>query len=378
MTTAKKPYEKKFNVQCHGLYVHPANETKLAVDTSRRKTLRINFDVTFPIVACSILSLDAIDISGEQYLDVKHDIVKKRVDAHGNVIETRPDRIEVDEQCYNYCEDICDAYKNKGWAFSNSYMIDQCKRDSFLQKIKDEEGEGCNIHGSLEVNKVAGIFHFALGKSFEESRIHSLDGVHWMQKRPIGLYQYFIKAVPTIIYLFELSGTHCYFAMKVMDKASRANRKKLSMAQTEKEILQLLDDLFLPTLYAHFETDRFSCLAMEYSPGGDLHTLRQRQPGKYFFEYAASFYEEESHIMLSDFDIFLRCAISLTPIKISTIDFDPSKRGAGGAYCVKERSDIALMLMELQRTLKLEDELAEKFGDVHSIEFGNEIWRFGV
>jgi len=89
------------------------------------------------------------------------------------------------------------------------------------------------------------------------------------------------------VYLSELSGTRCFFAMKVMDKASLASRKKLTRAQTEREILQLLDHPFLPTLYTHFETDRFSCLVMEFCPGGDLHTLRQRQPGKYFSEYAA-------------------------------------------------------------------------------------------
>lgn len=91
------------------------------------------------------------------------------------------------------------------------------------------------------------------------------------------------------VYLSELSGTHCYFAMKVMDKASLASRKKLSRAQTEREILQLLDHPFLPTLYTHFETDRFTCLVMEYCPGGDLHTLRQRQPGRHFSEHAARY-----------------------------------------------------------------------------------------
>lgn len=91
------------------------------------------------------------------------------------------------------------------------------------------------------------------------------------------------------VYLSELSATRCYFAMKVMDKASLAARKKLVRAQTEREILQLLDHPFLPTLYTHFETDRFSCLVMEYCPGGDLHNLRQRQPGKHFSEYAARY-----------------------------------------------------------------------------------------
>ncbi|XVF33626.1 hypothetical protein REPUB_Repub17cG0184100 [Reevesia pubescens] len=165
------------------------------------------------------------------------------------------------------------------------------------------------------------------------------------------------------VYLSELSGTRCYFAMKVMDKASLASRKKLTRAQTEREILQLLDHPFLPTLYTHFETDRFSCLVMEYCPGGDLHTLRQRQPGKHFSEYAARFYaaevllaleylhmlgvvyrdlkpenvlvRDDGHIMLSDFDLSLRCAVSPTLIKSSAFDSDPSKRGAGGAFCVQ-------------------------------------------
>ncbi|KAG0526877.1 hypothetical protein BDA96_06G183600 [Sorghum bicolor] len=163
------------------------------------------------------------------------------------------------------------------------------------------------------------------------------------------------------VYLSELSGTRCYFAMKVMDKASLASRKKLNRAQTEREILQLLDHPFLPTLYTHFETDRFSCLVMEFCPGGDLHTSRQRQPGKHFSEYAARFYaaevllaleylhmlgvvyrdlkpenvlvRDDGHIMLSDFDLSLRCAVSPTLIRTSAFDSDP--RRAGGSFCVQ-------------------------------------------
>lgn len=69
------------------------------------------------------------------------------------------------------------------------------------------------------------------------------------------------------VYLSELNGTKSYFAMKVMDKGSLAGRKKLLRAQTEREILQSLDHPFLPTLYTHFETDKFSCLVMEFCPG---------------------------------------------------------------------------------------------------------------
>ncbi|KAI8557446.1 hypothetical protein RHMOL_Rhmol04G0011500 [Rhododendron molle] len=163
------------------------------------------------------------------------------------------------------------------------------------------------------------------------------------------------------VYLSELSGTKSYFAMKVMDKAALASRKKLLRAQTEREILQCLDHPFLPTLYSHFETDKFSCLVMEFCPGGDLHTLRQRQPGKHFSEQAVKFYvaeillameylhmlgivyrdlkpenvlvREDGHIMLSDFDLSLRCTVSPTLVKSASVDIEPLKKNP--VYCVQ-------------------------------------------
>ncbi|KAE8695616.1 Protein kinase G11A [Hibiscus syriacus] len=117
------------------------------------------------------------------------------------------------------------------------------------------------------------------------------------------------------VYLAELRGMGCLFAMKVMDKGMLAGRKKLMRAQTEREILS----------------------------GGDLHILRQRQPGKHFTEPAARFYasevllaleylhmmgvvyrdlkpenvlvREDGHIMLSDFDLSLRCLVNPTLVQ---------------------------------------------------------------
>ncbi|XP_072985906.1 serine/threonine-protein kinase RHS3-like [Typha latifolia] len=149
------------------------------------------------------------------------------------------------------------------------------------------------------------------------------------------------------VYLVELRGTGAFFAVKVMDKASIVSRNKLIRAQTEREILGLLDHPFLPTLYSHFETEKFYCLVMEYCSGGNLHSLRQKQPNKYFNEQAARFYasevllaleylhmlgvvyrdlkpenvlvREEGHIMLSDFDLSLRCSVSPTLVKSSSV-----------------------------------------------------------
>lgn len=91
------------------------------------------------------------------------------------------------------------------------------------------------------------------------------------------------------VYLAELLGSGHLFALKVMDIEFLVSRKKMLRAQTERDILQMLDHPFLPTLYAHFITDNLSFLVMEYCTGGDLHVLRQMQHSRCFNESAARY-----------------------------------------------------------------------------------------
>ncbi|XVF76249.1 hypothetical protein PTKIN_Ptkin13bG0251000 [Pterospermum kingtungense] len=165
------------------------------------------------------------------------------------------------------------------------------------------------------------------------------------------------------VYLAELIGSNSLFAIKVMDNEFLGRRKKLPRAQTEREILRMLDHPFLPTLYTQFTSDNLSCLVMEYCPGGDLHVLRQRQPGRCFHETAARFYvaevllaleylhmlgviyrdlkpenilvREDGHIMLTDFDLSLRCTVSPTLLKSSS-NLDPARISGPctGSSCV--------------------------------------------
>lgn len=157
------------------------------------------------------------------------------------------------------------------------------------------------------------------------------------------------------VYLAELMGTDCLFAIKVMDNDFLVRRKKILRAQTEREILRMLDHPFLPTLYSQFTSDNLSCLVMEYCPGGDLHVLRQKQPGRCFTEQAARFYvaevllaleylhmlgvvyrdlkpenilvRDDGHIMLSDFDLSLRCIVN--PMLLSPTVYTTTKRISG-------------------------------------------------
>ncbi|OIW03890.1 hypothetical protein TanjilG_28419 [Lupinus angustifolius] len=137
------------------------------------------------------------------------------------------------------------------------------------------------------------------------------------------------------VYLAEMHEGSVIFAAKVMDKKELASRRKEGRARTEREILELLDHPFLPTLYATIDAPKWLCLLTQFCPGGDLHVLRQRHPNKRFLQPAVRFYASEvlvaleylhmlgivyrdlkpenvlvqsdGHIMLTDFDLSLKC-----------------------------------------------------------------------
>ncbi|XP_015748056.1 PREDICTED: endoplasmic reticulum-Golgi intermediate compartment protein 3-like [Acropora digitifera] len=77
-----------------------------------------------------------------------------------------------DQMCCNTCEDVREAYRKKGWALSEVDNIKQCTREGWKDKLETQRNEGCLVTGHLEVNKVAGNFHFAPGKSFQQHHVH--------------------------------------------------------------------------------------------------------------------------------------------------------------------------------------------------------------
>ncbi|KAJ7600844.1 Sec1-like protein [Mycena floridula] len=168
-------------------------DTSIVVDKSRGERLTVNMNITFPRVPCYLLSLDVMDISGETQRDISHNILKTRLDKKGIAFPTavsadlRNDLDKMNElkaadycgSCYgglepeggccNTCEDVRQAYVNRGWSFSNPDAIEQCKDEGWADKLRDQADEGCNIAGKVRVNKVIGNIHLSPGRSFQTS-----------------------------------------------------------------------------------------------------------------------------------------------------------------------------------------------------------------
>lgn len=168
-------------------------DTSIVVDRSRGERLTVNMNITFPRVPCYLLSLDVMDISGETQRDISHNMLKTRLDKMGIAFPTavstdlRNDLDKMNEQkssnycgscygglepasgCCNTCEEVRQAYVNRGWSFSNPDAIDQCREEGWADKLRDQADEGCNIAGRVRVNKVIGNIHLSPGRSFQTS-----------------------------------------------------------------------------------------------------------------------------------------------------------------------------------------------------------------
>ena len=139
------------------------------------------------------LSIDVMDVSGEHQLDVEHTMFKQRLSLDGDAISEVPTKSQLarDEPitndtkcgscygaetdtrpCCNTCEQVREAYRQKGWAFSDPGSIEQCVDEGWTTQIKDQMNEGCRLYGTIDVSKVAGNFHFAPGKSFQQHSVH--------------------------------------------------------------------------------------------------------------------------------------------------------------------------------------------------------------
>lgn len=206
-----------------------AYRTEVSVDASITGRVPFHFDITFPSVQCPDLTIDAIDATGAEENDVRHDLFKSPVDANGhmmflgryNYVERRlaadgtpVGPMEYDERkdprsrkfcgncyiqptthhhgfdrpggvlekhaatahgdaCCNTCDAVMSFYDMHRIPRPHVYEVEQCI-DEMSKAVP-----GCNIRGSLLLRRVKGNMHIVPGKGSQlgafGQHIHTFD-----------------------------------------------------------------------------------------------------------------------------------------------------------------------------------------------------------
>ncbi|KAE8983704.1 hypothetical protein PR003_g23936 [Phytophthora rubi] len=240
----------------------------MVVDSSLGEKLQVNLDVSFLAVNCRDAHINAMDVAGELQVNMHQTVVKTRLGADGNAIG-RPISMVTDEDaeeqaktalpdgycgscyaaqhpagksCCNTCEDVKEAFIHSDLSLEDAEQKEQCVREVIEAEKLAQDGEGCRFTGKMFVNRVAGNFHVALGRTFHRQGklvhqfrpgqehsynsshiIHSLsfgepmpgvrgslDGVSKIAVQSGGVFQYYIKIVPTIYSDIDENAIHSY------------------------------------------------------------------------------------------------------------------------------------------------------------------------
>jgi len=166
--------------------------------------MEIHLNISFPRIPCELLTLDIMDVSGEQQTGVKHGINKVQLaprsegshplaltslDLHseanaavhldptycGNCYGAPAPPTAAKAGCCQTCEEVREAYATVSWAFGRGENVKQCEEEHYSEKLDAQREQGCRIEGGFRVNKVIGNFHIAPGRSFSNGQMHVHD-----------------------------------------------------------------------------------------------------------------------------------------------------------------------------------------------------------
>lgn len=179
-------------------YLSIEKTSNLIIDVPKENDkLMVTFDITFHNLACSYISLDAMDSSGNHQIDLDQKIVKTRLSLSGSKVkpinENKPKKKEQSycgdcygaadktKKCCNSCEEVREQYRKKGWTFKPE-KIAQCVDENYMDTLKNQKDEGCQLSGYFKINKVRGNFHIAVGRavSSEHSHVHDMEMFSFM------------------------------------------------------------------------------------------------------------------------------------------------------------------------------------------------------
>ncbi len=189
---------------------------RVHVNATSSVGLDVEFDITLPLIPCSLLNIDANDPAGQTqslHLDQKHHIWKHRVKYHpqtgvfqfigrrakleqgSTLLNEEHLKVELSKlvsassddeeeqcgscygagdegECCQSCDDVKRAYNRKGWHLTDLNSIVQCKKES---NVKEGDDEGCNVHGVVALDSGGGNFHLAPGR--DAAQMHDFNSI---------------------------------------------------------------------------------------------------------------------------------------------------------------------------------------------------------
>lgn len=173
-------------------------------DMRTGEKMEIHLNMTFFRIPCELLTLDVMDVSGEQQTGVVHGVNKVRLTSRAlgsTVIDTQALWLHSQQEtayhldpdycgscysapapanatkpgCCNTCDEVREAYAANSWSFGRGEGVEQCEREGYGERLDAQRREGCRIEGVIRVNKVVGNFHLAPGRSFSNGHMHVHD-----------------------------------------------------------------------------------------------------------------------------------------------------------------------------------------------------------
>lgn len=164
--------------------------------TLSSKSLKIDFDFSFPHISCHLLSVDVLDDIGVPQKDAVHKIYLNKIGSSGeslnvtNELTKLGDTLTTEKQleelsklqrkekkkapsgkvcgncygagspgeCCSTCDEVKAAYDRVGWRF-HPQKIAQCEAELFSKHLHDQFAEdgGCRVYGEVSVG-----FNFSL------------------------------------------------------------------------------------------------------------------------------------------------------------------------------------------------------------------------
>ena len=250
---------------------------------------------------------------------------------------------EEEGQCCQTCDEVIEAYKKKRWKTDLvKFTAEQCIREGRdnEEPKKMTKGQGCNLSGYMTVNRVSGNFHIAMGEGVERDgrHIHTFlpdDAPNFNASHVIhhlsfgspdhevnlsssggrsatqpfqgvtkivtedtgttGLFQYFIKVVPTTYVGKAISEASSSLSSKgSLDETARLETNRVFFTERFRPLMtDLLEE-------EHFEEGQPGKAAAQASHAGghsnpDHHQVQNSVlPGVFFIYEIYPFYVEVS------------------------------------------------------------------------------------